>query len=737
MKKTVRFLMLIAMLAVFVSLACITAAAHDSETVKIGVVDITVPEPVPGQPFGTATVAPGCGYTIKSSGWGYAGNSLSDVGNTVKDGYVYRLNVTLDVVSNHTYYSFLDVVKVRINGEQIYTYSSKDNNLSFYHDYDLTQKVESIPLIYAEPKPGDALQSDIVTAGASGFTVSTWWEDLTTGRMISDGYVFEQGHIYKGVVNIDRVSGYSFAENAPVFLNDTTTPIANANNEYAGCEIVLAFAESLKEIDLPAFPENVTVANGMDFEVAAAPETAAYTQTSQWTDIRYGHKAFYLATGNSYLLTYTVKAKEGYAFAEDILVKVGGVAATDTVEVTAGQIKVSRLYDFGAQVLDTFALKGLAMVRNGNTDILSTANNGYYSGNTEWKQNTSGLFADPMENALVFLDGYSYFYKTAFMIDEGYRIADQLKILVDGVEKEYVLLSRTSGEIEVMIHMGKLSADGVWTKEAGRWAYIGENGQKKTNCWRESNAGWRYLGEDGYAVTSQWRKDSKGWCYLDAEGLMAQNKWLRDSKGWCYVDGTGYCLTDMWVYDSKGPCYIGSDARLASNRWVNSNIEWSWMYADAEGRLVTNQWKKDGKYWYYLGSSGYTLWNSWVSDSKGMCYLGNDGKMATNQWINDYSGKGWRYVGADGYMKVNAWMKDSTGWCYLGADGYTMTNAWVKDSKGWCYIDASGYMVYNKWILDGGKWYYLDGNGYMLANTSRSIGGKTYHFNSSGVCTNP
>lgn len=299
----------------------------------------------------------------------------------------------------------------------------------------------------------------------------------------------------------------------------------------------------------------------------------------------------------------------------------------------------------------------------------------------------------------------------------------------------------------------------------GAYVYYNTDGTRATNCWKQNGEHWCYLDADGRALTDQWKQDSVGWLYFDDVGLnyinaavymydweteeesiyvfnkagyMVSNGWYnvevpygdKEYSCWYYLGADGKALTDQWKKDSVGWVYLSVVGIMYTDEWVEDSVglcyvgsdgycvtdEWincydaGWRYIDAAGHMVKNQWKQDSVGWLYLGDNGLTVMNEWVKDSHGWCYLGENGYMKTNAWVRD--SVGWCYVGADGYCVTNQWKKDSIGWCYLDANGRMATNRWVRDSVGWCYVDDSGYMVTSTYVNDSNGRCWINANGY-------------------------
>lgn len=112
---------------------------------------------------------------------------------------------------------------------------------------------------------------------------------------------------------------------------------------------------------------------------------------------------------------------------------------------------------------------------------------------------------------------------------------------------------------------------------------------------------------------------------------------------------------------------VSTPSTVKSNQWVQVNGYW--LYNDALGNPLKNQWHYDGNYgkWYYLGTDGTMLINHWIASGGKWYYIGSDGTMSVNSWISSESK--WYYVASDGAMVTNTTISGYK----IGADG-----AWIK-----------------------------------------------------------
>lgn len=115
--------------------------------------------------------------------------------------------------------------------------------------------------------------------------------------------------------------------------------------------------------------------------------------------------------------------------------------------------------------------------------------------------------------------------------------------------------------------------------------------------------------------------------------------------------------------------------------------------------IKSNQWIQVNGVWKYNDASGNLVKNTWIQNY----YVKEDGSMAT-EWLNNNGN--WYYLGADGAKKIG-WQLVNGKWYYLDSQG-KMQIGWMKDINGkYYYLNNDGSMAYNT-IIDG---YRLGANG--------------------------
>lgn len=135
---------------------------------------------------------------------------------------------------------------------------------------------------------------------------------------------------------------------------------------------------------------------------------------------------------------------------------------------------------------------------------------------------------------------------------------------------------------------------------------------------------------------------------------------------------------------------------LAATNWVFE--DGVWVYYDADGDRVTDEWKRSGSNWYWLNEDGEMATETLVEDDDDYYYVDAEGCMVTGQWVaienEDYDGDDedepenhWYYFGANGKA-------------YQASSSSTSAN--FKLINGERYIfDDEGKMLYG-WINEDG-----------------------------------
>ena len=216
---------------------------------------------------------------------------------------------------------------------------------------------------------------------------------------------------------------------------------------------------------------------------------------------------------------------------------------------------------------------------------------------------------------------------------------------------------------------------------------------------------------------------------------------------------------------------LSAAALLAMGASMTSFAGWEkdddniYHYYDADGEMVTDEWKKDEGKWFYLNEDGDMLTNSWVDDEY---YVDDHGAMVVNGWVKTYSdedqddpdedGEHWYYFGSKG-KKVTDDTKKINGKTYLFDEDGQMQYGWQEiDNQGyyfggedegwraesqWLWLERSGLVdededeqdqvlgcVEDNDICDDEGWYWFQSSGKVYKDAAKKkINGRYYMFN--------
>ena len=393
--------------------------------------------------------------------------------------------------------------------------------------------------------------------------------------------------------------------------------------------------------------------------------------------------------------------------------------------------------------------------------------------NVLYKIDGNGKVASSKKAADVngwYKDGDNYYYSS-----DGTFVVGQLKKIGAkwyGFSNTGVMYSNTTASIDGNLYGFDGSGymvTGWYENSNGYYYYFGSDGKAYQGL--KTIGSKKYYFNPSMAVSSKWTEngnlyvaDKAGYVtvYSGADGWVNDRYYVANGKlvkeGWKKIDGSWYYFENGEAKRDQtvtidGKRYHFNTSKALDTGWIRGIYNTYWSYADANGALITDSWKKIGTKKYYFGSNAYALTGmSRLHDESGINYnlylFNTDGSLKkqvteTEKWIkND---KDWFYVDSYGNYATGDREIDgkvygfnySNGALYTNQQGYTsggirMKSAWYEYQPGiYWYYDENGNTVTNEWKKIGGKWYYF--NGSRMATGDLMIKGKLYHFSDSGV----
>ena len=145
-----------------------------------------------------------------------------------------------------------------------------------------------------------------------------------------------------------------------------------------------------------------------------------------------------------------------------------------------------------------------------------------------------------------------------------------------------------------------------WQKENNQWRYY-ENNQPVSN-WKKIAGVWYYFNQDGIMLSStifndyllnnsgamaenSWVKIADKWYYANEDGKITRNSWKKIAGVWYRFDESGTMLSNT-IYNNY---LLKTSGAMAENSWVK--IADKWYYANEDGKVTRNSWKKIAGVW--------------------------------------------------------------------------------------------------------------------------------------------
>ncbi len=328
-------------------------------------------------------------------------------------------------------------------------------------------------------------------------------------------------------------------------------------------------------------------------------------------------------------------------------------------------------------------------------------------------------------------------------------------------------------------HNGAIQFSSKWYSMDGKWYYVDKDGNAVRNGFYMIGNKKYYFDYEAQMQTGViWLWDHETYesvLYITDSSGVVQDKpgWNQVNHEWYYMNPDGSLVIDSFIqnntyyFDYNGKMKTGLFSIYMQDECINLLY-----YANSDGKILKNQWVKDGTVYYFAGKDGRFLTNQWISNKY---YLNDSGAMVVGSYEVDgtvykfaddgtkiaaVEKKGWQWVDGKWYYydakgnEVNGWVNSGKDWYYFinsemitndviysdtddklyycRYDGKMVTNGWCKTNWWWSYADADGSLLHNTWKKIGNKWYYFE-DCVMMQDTACTINGKVYLFDKDGA----
>ena len=420
-------------------------------------VEITVTAPVNGAAVSEPTVPQGAKYEITNYQWMVYDpeNGSFEPATTFQTGKKYFLNMDLWVADGN---EFIDESKlvVTVNGEKPSESSFGTEGGYISHEFSMMTTIDRVDITFPEPVLGQTPDMDKIKVpeGAKYAIENAYWqgsEGMLNGAFAKDRYRLN--------MMIRAENGYEFAEELEVYINGEKTEDLGVHEwgTYLDAYYEVSFRDVISKVEIPTLPD-VKVGDQATAPQLTAPNGANYQIMAQWMkcsglmELEDFSGAF--ADKSVYYLMIQVAPNAGYEFAEDAKIFIGDKEMTAGIKMVGTEyVVVMKMYSFGLTVVDKLDLT-IDAPENGKKpgqfivpeDAIYTVED--YSWSVGEKDDAGE--ADNMGKKDVFAYGNYYWVAASIQLKEGYVLAEDAVITVNGKAVDTELLEEIFGFVPVM-----------------------------------------------------------------------------------------------------------------------------------------------------------------------------------------------------------------------------------------------------------------------------------------------
>lgn len=391
-------------------------------------VRIEMVAPVVGQPLPEATAPESVNYTMAYTWWNDRDTGDSVTG-TAEDGIAYTATIALKAAEG---YKFTDETVIFYNGQVFENFVYIDTHAEICVKYSFKTAIDTVEIRYDTPEAGKAAPEVKIPEDAGYVLESAYWYDDDTGEEVTE---LLDGHSYGLCASLLPVSGCEFSEEAVVLVNGEATDDYWVVPEMAEIYGGVSFKKTIDTVELPAPPADLQA--GDSLAVGLGTTDGPYTVVVEWSAMDDNMDEAALGdtaeAGKNYQWTATAIPNEGYAFAGDVTVTVGGKAVNTALYVETGNaIMVGELYLLGdvemihkveltTTLPDVGETVGSAKVAEDAPYKLAQAN---------WAVSESDDMMDAVE--APYEEGMKVWMAADLLAKEGYIFSPKLQVYVNG-----------------------------------------------------------------------------------------------------------------------------------------------------------------------------------------------------------------------------------------------------------------------------------------------------------------
>ncbi len=327
------------------------------------------------------------------------------------------------------------------------------DQVSLLLEIDLRDTVSQVEITILEFALGDAITTEGVSITGGNITEAGWYDgnwNEAEGVFEEQKYILDlyfapkEGFVYTEDTVI-LVNGEEFLGNKYFYENDF-------NIEYELDFRVPGIP--IDRVELPAFPANVQPGQTVEPVQLQVPAGAAYQAFAVWVDMESYESVSQLGQKGIYACNYVIIPNDGYEISEDAVITVGGQEHMGIKEWEDRTVVIMQVYPLGYPTVDSLEVSVAEPVIGAEAELLTLQLEGAEV-HVYWIANEDGGVNDEALQVTTFEEGMYHFLAMEVYAQEGYALAKDLKVKVNGKTVEAYYAGMGSFGI-VAVPYGKL-----------------------------------------------------------------------------------------------------------------------------------------------------------------------------------------------------------------------------------------------------------------------------------------
>lgn len=362
-------------------------------------------------------------------------------------------------------YCFTDDTQATVNGTEPDYLNAYDSGLKLNMEYYLDLRT---PITKVEITAPD-LKSGMDTTGLKPTIPADANYIVDIFRVVDDNYNPVTGKLtgscYSYDISLIAKPGCYFSDNVVVTFNGGTdaeyylydnNTLMEVNKEYF-------MGKYITKVELPAWPATPKVGDSAPASAPTSVPGKGYRYYGVWgnssSPVGPDDK---FASDTTYQYQYLAAADEGYRFADNVTVTVGGKSYTGLVMSEEDMFAIVKVYPLGnAKVINKIVLSGEAPTAGKAPGTVTSSGTGYTLGEYMWGVSNKGNGTGVHNPGETFQVGEYVYLGLEIIPEKGYTLDYNAQVLFNGKSYKLVpelMVSSPNGTPSIVICLGQLKA---------------------------------------------------------------------------------------------------------------------------------------------------------------------------------------------------------------------------------------------------------------------------------------